>query len=70
SERLAILNKYQEHNQDLCAKYCPELPELFDRQDLLADAPDRPSSSKEKLRRMERAQQIVFHALDEIRHSA
>jgi hypothetical protein len=67
AERREIMAGFEATNQELRQLYRPDLPRLFTMSDLAPGAPDTTPDATERLHRMERAQDIVFTALEEMR---
>lgn len=69
-QRLELLAQFTECNAMLRERYCPDLEQMFDDRDLAPDAPDPLPDATERLERMERAQEIVFDAIAQMRAGA
>lgn len=70
AERREIMAGFEAVNEDLRRTYRPDLDDLFSMDDLAPGAPDTALDAAERLHRLERAQEIVFTALDEMRARA
>jgi hypothetical protein len=68
-ERREIMGHFTDLNEAVRKTYCPDLASLFDESDLAADAPETLPDPHERLHRMERAQQIVFDAIAQMRQA-
>lgn len=67
AERREIMAGFETGNEELRQTYRPDLPSLFTMSDLAPGAPDTTLDAAERLNRLERAQEIVFTALEEMR---
>ncbi|MEM9795701.1 MAG: hypothetical protein AAF919_04385 [Pseudomonadota bacterium] len=65
SERREIMEGFAADNAALCARYRPDLSDLFDLSDLSATIPDAPLAADERMRRLQAAQLAVMTALGE-----
>ena len=66
-QRRAVFERYAEDNELVRRLYCPDLPALFNTDDLAPGAEITAPSAEEKLARTLRAQEIVFDAIAELR---
>ncbi len=70
TQRREIMAGFETSNEELRRTYRPDLDSLFTMTDLAPDAPDTAPDDAERLHRLERAQDIVFTALEEMRAKA